>query len=170
MIQRIIITGGPATGKSSIITRLQELGYHCFEEVSREIIQEQKVSTSYKDFDFESAVFNRRKKQFDEATDLHFYDRSMIDGLAYMQKNKVAVSPKMLQTIKECNYHKVAFIAPPWENIYHKDAERLENFKEAEEIYQSLQKVYQSFGYQLIEIPLGTVDERVKFILSQGKL
>ena len=170
MIQRIIITGGPATGKSSIITHLQQLGYNCFEEVSREIIQEQKVNTAYKDFDFEAAVFNRRKEQFEHATGLHFYDRSMIDGIAYMRKNKVAVSREMLQTIEQCPYQKIAFIAPPWESVYHKDAERLEDFKEAEGIYQSLQEAYQSFGYQLIEIPLNTVEERVKFIQSQGNL
>ena len=170
MIQRIIITGGPATGKSSIITHLQQLGYNCFEEVSQEIIQEQKVNTAYKNFDFEAAVFNRRKEQFEHATGLHFYDRSMMDGIAYMKKNKLAVPIKMIQTIKKCSYHKVAFIAPPWENIFQKDSQRLEDYEEAEEVYQSLQEVYQSFGYQLIEIPLASVDERVKFILSQRKL
>ena len=170
MIKRIIITGGPSSGKSSIITRLQQLGYNCFEEISREIIKTKKVITSYKNFDFEDTVFNMRKKQFDEASGLHFYDRSMIDGIAYMRKNNIKIPDKMLESINECNYEKIVFITPPWKKIYHKDAERLENFKEAKEIYKLLKEVYQSFGYQLIKIPLDTVNQRVKFILSNEKL
>ena len=48
MIQRFVITGGPATGKSSIIEYFQKIGYPCFEEVSRAIIQEQNIQTSIK--------------------------------------------------------------------------------------------------------------------------
>ena len=48
MIQRFIITGGPATGKSSIIEYFQQIGHPCFEEVSRGIIQEQNIQTSKK--------------------------------------------------------------------------------------------------------------------------
>ena len=61
MIQRFIITGGPATGKSSIVKYFQQIGYPCFEEVSRGIIQEQKIRTSAKNYDFEAAVFKERK-------------------------------------------------------------------------------------------------------------
>ena len=78
MIQRYIITGGPATGKSSIIEYFQQIGHPCFEEVSRGFIQEQNIQTSAKNFDFEAAVFRERKTQYLAATKLHFYDRSML--------------------------------------------------------------------------------------------
>ena len=94
MIKRFIITGGPATGKSSIIEYFQQIGYSCFEEVSRGIIQEQNIQTSAKNFDFEYAVFQDRKKQYLSATKLHFFDRSMLDGLASVSYTHLTLPTK----------------------------------------------------------------------------
>ena len=63
MIKRIVITGGPSSGKTSIIDKLQSLGHKCLEEVSREIIKERKIETSFKDMDFEEIVFNKRRQE-----------------------------------------------------------------------------------------------------------
>ena len=167
MIKRFIITGGPATGKSSIIEYFQQIGYSCFEEVSRDIIQEQNIQTSAKNFDFEYAVFQDRKKQYLSATKLHFFDRSMLDGLAYMKLQNIPIPQQMLTDVKTHRYELKVFIAPSWEEIYHQDSERLEIFEEAINIDKFLRHTYQSFGYELVEIPLTTVEERVKFILSQ---
>ncbi len=38
--RKIVITGGPGTGKTSVIEGLEEHGYFCLHEVSREIIRE----------------------------------------------------------------------------------------------------------------------------------
>lgn len=167
MIQRFVITGGPATGKSSIIAQLEKLRYSCFEEVSRSIIQAQKIKTSAKDFDFESAVFQERKTQYLSAKKLHFYDRSMLDGVAYMKLQNIPIPKQILTDLKTHRYESKVFITPTWEDIYHQDTERLESFEEATAIDKSLRKTYQSFGYELVEIPFSTVEERVKFILSQ---
>ena len=78
MIQRFIITGGPATGKSSIIEYFQQIGHPCFEEVSRGFIQEQNIQTSAKNFDFEAAVFRERKNTVFSRYKTAFYDRSML--------------------------------------------------------------------------------------------
>ena len=64
MIKRIIITGGPCSGKTSIIEALKEREYYCFNEVSREIIQDMDIKTAFKNIDFEEAVFKKRKKDF----------------------------------------------------------------------------------------------------------
>ena len=46
MIKRIIITGGPCSGKTSIIDSLKDEGYKCFNEISREVIQKMNIKTS----------------------------------------------------------------------------------------------------------------------------
>jgi len=38
--RKIIITGGPSTGKTTIISKLQEKGYYCFPEFIRSITKE----------------------------------------------------------------------------------------------------------------------------------
>ena len=40
MEKKIVITGAPGTGKTSIIAQLKKLRHSCSEEISREIITE----------------------------------------------------------------------------------------------------------------------------------
>ena len=167
MIKRFVITGGPATGKSAVIKLLQHQHYHCFREVSREIIDEKKIETSSKDFNFEAAVFDQRKIDFLAGNDLHFYDRSMLDGLAYMDINKISIPKYMLEILRKYHYEKRVFYAPFWKEIYTKDNQRLESIDEAMIIDKSLREVYQSYGYELIELPFTSIAERVNFILSK---
>ena len=52
-MKRIVISGGPSSGKTTLINELKKLGHNCFDEVSREIIESQKIYSSVKEFDFE---------------------------------------------------------------------------------------------------------------------
>ena len=55
----------------------------------------------------------------------------------------------------------------PWEDIYTNDSERDQTFEEAVQVYQSCAQWHTTFGYSLIEVPKGTVSERVAFILER---
>jgi len=35
--KKIVLIGGPATGKTTLIDALKTKGYHCFEEISRQV-------------------------------------------------------------------------------------------------------------------------------------
>ena len=50
--------------KTSIIDALKDEGYSCFDEVSREIIQEMNIKTAFKNVDFEETVFKKEKEIF----------------------------------------------------------------------------------------------------------
>ena len=67
-----------------------------------------------------------------------------------------------------CNAHKYnhAFLLPPWEAIYEYDNERLESFEEAVKIHDTLEKVYKNLGYEITEVPYGTIEKRIKFIIN----
>ena len=39
MPKKVLLIGGPSTGKSTLLKELQNLGYPCLEEVSREVIK-----------------------------------------------------------------------------------------------------------------------------------
>ena len=60
-------------------------------------------------------------------------------------------------------YGKV-FITPPWREIYKVDQERWETFEHVEEVHSDLMAAYRHFGYEPIEIPFGSVEERISFI------
>jgi predicted ATPase len=47
------------------------------------------------------------------------------------------------------------------------DDARYENYEQAKLIYNHLTETYQNYGYELIEVPKGTLDNRILFILEQ---
>ena len=38
-MKKILITGGPSTGKTSLVSELKKHGFYCFDEISRELTQ-----------------------------------------------------------------------------------------------------------------------------------
>ena len=59
------------------------------------------------------------------------------------------------------------FLLPPWEEIYEQDNERYESFEQAEKIFHYLKDGYINYGYKTHEVPVGTIEERVQFILNK---
>ncbi|OYU84866.1 MAG: ATPase [Flavobacterium sp. BFFFF2] len=170
----VIITGGPGTGKTTIIEGLMAKGHVCLPEISREITLEARNQGFEqlfleKPLLFSELLLEGRKKQYHHA--LHdsapivFIDRGVPDILAYMHYIGDSYPPFFDQACKELVYHKI-FVLPPWEDIYTSDSERYENFDQATLIYSHLQETYSHYGYDLIVVPKGTVDERVAFICA----
>ena len=174
MQQKIVITGGPSTGKSTLIQGLSALSYCCMEEVSRELTIEAKKNGIDQLFLTDPLLFSelllkKREEQFLEASKLNFpivfFDRGIPDIQAYLNFFKQTY-PFPFEKINESNTYQKVFITPPWEDIHTTDNERYESFSEAVEIHNSLTKTYSNLGYQLIEIPFGTPEERVAFVLK----
>ena len=55
---------------------------------------------------------------------------------------------------------------PPWQKIYTRDNERYESFEQSLAIHNHLKKTYLDLDYKVIEVPTGTVQKRVNFILN----
>lgn len=171
----IVITGGPGTGKTTIIDALIEQGYTCFPEISRQITLEAKkqgIEQLFleKPLLFSELLLEGRKKQHQQATEDHaeivFLDRGIPDILAYMHYIGDSYPAFFDLASKENLYSKV-FVLPPWEEIYESDEARYENFEQAKLIFDHLHETYKTYGYSLIEVPRGSVEERVHYILSQ---
>lgn len=171
----VVITGGPGTGKTTIIDSFIEQGYACFPEISRQITLDAKKQGIDQLFLerpllFSELLLEGRKKQYQLASEANseivFLDRGIPDILAYMEFIGNPYPPFFERACEKYLYSKV-FILPPWEQIYESDAARYENFEQAKLIYNYLVKTYQKYGYNLIEVPRGSVEERMGFILKQ---
>jgi predicted ATPase len=171
----VVIIGGPGTGKTTIIDSLLAKGYCCYPEISREVTLEAKKQGIEQLFLenpllFSELLLEGRKKQFynaqNEPHDIVFLDRGIPDVLAYMHYIGDSYPAFFDLACREHIYTKI-FLLPPWEEIYESDNERYENFEQATLIYNHLTETYQKYGYHLIEVPKGTVEERISFILNQ---
>ena len=173
MNKRIVISGAPGTGKTSLISGLSNSGYKCHIEVSREIIANQLqikgAITPWQDLcKFSEMVIKKRLKQYKlAANEIEFYDRGIIDSFAYLLKDNISLKEEWITIAKEHQYYKNVFITPPWEEIYHTDHERKEDFITATKIHSHLLETYKAFNYKPIIIPKTTIKERINFILKE---
>ena len=87
--------------------------------------------------------------------------------MAYLLFGKKNIAPIFFEEMNKANYHSTVFIAPPWEEIYVNDNERMESFETAQLLYNCLKKLYNTSGFKLIEIPKVSVSGRAEFILNQ---
>ena len=62
-------------------------------------------------------------------------------------------------------YEKV-FVLPPWEAIFEKDKERIEDFEESVILHKALVDTYEDFGMTCIEVPKLSIEERKAFIVK----
>lgn len=172
--KKIVITGGPGTGKSSIINELLKRGYFCFEEISRQVTleaQNEGVNQLFltKPLVFSERLLKGRQKQFINSNKTVntpvFFDRGVHDVLAYMDYIGDTYPQQFIEVCNNCNYD-YAFVLKPWEAIYTSDNERYENFDQAIKIHEYILKTYKSFNYNLVDIPFDTVENRVNYLLK----
>ena len=175
MPKKIALIGGPATGKTTLINALKTQGYYCMDEISRQVtLDAQKNGIEQLFLEdpiwFSKQLLESRKKQFIEAQNSNepvvFFDRGLPDIVAYLDYIKSDYGQEFITFCEVYKYDKI-FILPPWKAIYRTDNERYESFDQLLEIHGFLKKWYSKFGYEIIEVHIGSTEERLKFILNR---
>ncbi len=171
----VVFTGGPGSGKSTLIDALEQHGYARSDEAGRGIIQDQVA--------IDGPVLPWRDRQaFAEAMlgwELRSYrmaqrhpgpvlfDRGVPDVIGYLRLCGLPVPDHLLRAAAAFRYRQQVFIAPPWPAIYRQDAERKQSLDEAERTYHAVAQAYRDCGYTLIELPRADVAARVRFVCER---
>jgi predicted ATPase len=171
-----VITGGPSTGKTTLLAELEKLGYKTIPEAARTLIDQalskgvaaNELRADEKKFQ-EDQVRLKEKNESSINTKLPvFFDRGMHDTIGYMRYYNFNVEDWIEEIMHKSRYQKVFLLEPL--PIYHRDYARTENDDFIQNIHELLHDTYTEFGMEPISVPAVDLDGRVKFILDKVKI
>lgn len=172
--KRIVITGGPGSGKSKLLDSLRAKGFPTATEAGRAIIRDQVAiggnALPWEDREaFAELMLNWELRSWHAAEESKvpfFFDRGLPDVAGYLALCNLPVPVHLERAIKLFRYARTVFIAPPWEEIFEQDTERKQSYPEAVQTFNAMVESYSRHGYKLIRLPFCGVEERAEFILS----
>ncbi|MEH6305334.1 AAA family ATPase [Olivibacter sp. CPCC 100613] len=172
-----VVTGGPGSGKTSLLQELHSEGISTIMESGRHVIQEQvkkngdalpwKNKSAFAQQMLEIDIKNFRQNILVN-TPLIF-DRGIPDVLGYVKLCKMRTFSDLEESVKRFRYNPVVFILPPWQAIYQQDTERKQDFSLAVDTHRMMQHTYTLCGYQLINVPKLSVKSRADMLLQKIK-
>ena len=168
---RVVITGGPGVGKTTLLAELGARGYATAVESARAIIAERRArgqSHRPEPIIFAQEILRRDTEQYHahpSESDWVFFDRGLVEALGMVHEAAPFSAPELAAALRAHPFHSSVFVLPSWKDIYTTDAERDHSFPWVERVHGQVVKWYRSCGYVLHEVPRLPVAARAEFVL-----
>lgn len=168
----IVVTGGPGSGKSSLIDAMAQRGFRTMPEAGRAIIRDQirigGKALPWADRElFAELMLGWELRSYQEALAsdaLVLMDRGIPDVVGYLTLCGLPVPAHFETAAKTYPYNKRVFLAPYWDAIFTQDTERKQDRQEAEATGMVMAETYGRLGYQIVELPLVGIEQRADFV------
>ncbi|EJL6952215.1 AAA family ATPase [Vibrio cholerae] len=167
----VIISGGPGAGKTTLLNALAERGYATYPEIPRQLIEQESLKQdgilpwhdlpAFAELCYDAMLV---QKQSAQSASMAFLDRAIPDICAYLLGAEQAVPAEYWQASLE--YHPQVFMCEPNSITYQQDEVRPYAFEEALQIHQRLVNTYSELGYECIDVPMASIEQRVAFVLT----
>jgi predicted ATPase len=171
----VVITGGPGSGKTSLIEALAGEGLSVMPEAGRAIIRSQSaIGGRALPWDdraaFAEAMLQWELRSYEEALRREgpvLFDRGIPDVIGYLTLCGLPIPAPVRRACELYRYQPVVFLAPHWPAIYDQDSERRQSEEEAEATCAMMRCCYRDLGYRVRELPLAPVAERAGFVMAE---
>jgi predicted ATPase len=167
--KRIVLSGGPGVGKTSIINLLSALGYRVGEEVFttffREAYSQKKLDQSFlRSPELIQNLINLQKKiETDKINDQQsiFLDRSRVDIWGYCQSLNLDINSQVKNEIESGQYDLVFMVEPLPEKYYQQNEIRLQDYNQSLQHHHRIIDYYQKYlkimtsvrQYPIVNVP-----------------
>lgn len=166
-----VITGGPCTGKTTVVELLAKRGYKTTIEHARHYIDTQKIQgrtieeIRENKKEFQLGVLNMQIEEEGtlDVNELVFLDRALPDAMAYYQFLELEYDNRLVEQCNKYCYKKVFILARlPLVNDYARREDEAEQIR----IHNLIISVYETYPCPIVHVPVLPPNERVDFILK----
>lgn len=164
----VVISGCSGGGKSTLIAELARRGHAVVEEPGRRIVADELARGGTALPWVDGAAFARRAIAMALADRAHapstgtvFFDRGLVDAAVALENITGAPADALCLARR---YHHRVLLVPPWPEIHRVDAERRHGLADAIEEYDRLKITYPRLGYEVVELPRVSVEQRADFV------
>ena len=172
MTRKFVLTGGPGTGKSTLLSTLQQRGIYTMKEaaeyiIERELRREGKILPWVNRDLFQKKLLETQlqwEREIPSEIEISFQDRGIADAIAYYRIDSLQPPKEIVRAAKDANYERV-FILDPL-NTYQRTEIRRESPERAREIHRQIARAYEELGYNLTRIPAASLNFRTELILD----
>mmetsp|Transcript_58168 Transcript_58168/g.138463 ORF Transcript_58168/g.138463 Transcript_58168/m.138463 type:complete len:248 (+) Transcript_58168:144-887(+) len=179
----IAITGGPGSGKSSIVQALKSRGMTTVPEAAIQIINDlneelgvdgqKEWRRSHKD-EFQLRVTTKQASLEASAMKtstkgLAFCDRGLLDGLGYCRHFKQAVPADVAAIAEKARYDQVFLLETLPEEVFAARGQdgRTSGRQDSLAISRCIEEAYQEHGHTPVHVPVMPLEQRVAWVLEQ---
>jgi len=176
--RRVVITGGPHAGKSTLIAALSARGFATAPEAALIVIRElnetlgvegQVAFRRRNPSAFQSRVSETQlsiEARFRDADRDVFFDRGLLDGLAYCRMRNVAIPPLIAADALRGRYSHVVVLETVTPFSARTETGRTSDEATAREAGRLIAQTYSEFGYDPVMVGQMSLDSRVGRILK----
>jgi predicted ATPase len=172
-----VVTGGPSTGKTTMLEEIERNGYKTMPEAARVVIDEgfaagktieeiRGEGEGEKEKQFQDIVM-RRKIDVEAGLDPNeviFLDRGHHDTEAYFIANDFELDNWIVDAIAKAQYKQVFLLDPL--PVFEEQEERTESPEKVEQIHKLLFSSYDNANMTPVRVPFMPVKERAEFVLQ----
>lgn len=170
-----VITGGPGSGKTTLIDALSAAGVATSPEVGRAVIREELAAGGNALPWGDERLFADRMVARECAAHAAALareqavalDRGVPDVAGFLRASGLPVPAHIDAAARSHRYNPRVFLAPFWAEIYVHDPERIQPASLAQATEAVMRDTYAGYGYSLVELPRATVAERVAFVRAE---